>query len=220
MDVARRYSGGWVIDFGTDTSEADAALYEMPFEYVVQNVKPERDKNKDRNRKIYSWRRFGRSGGDMRAALQGLPRYIATPEVSKHRIFVWLDASVLPDKKLIVIARADDTTFGILQSRFHELWALAVCTWHGVGNDPRYTPTTTFATFPFPVGARFIAPDSAQGVMNHAPTAALDGIADAAQTLNELRNNWLNPPQWTDGSARWKRNRRAIPCVRSPVLAS
>ena len=58
----------------------------------------------------------------------------------------------MPDKMLIVIARADDTTFGILHSRFHELWSLALCTWLGKGNDPRYTPTTTFETFPFPAG--------------------------------------------------------------------
>ena len=27
-----------------------------------------------------------------------------------------------------------------------------MCTWLGVGNDPRYTPTTCFETFPFPAG--------------------------------------------------------------------
>ena len=59
---------------------------------------------------------------------------------------------VLADKMLIVTARADDTTFGILHSRFHELWSLRMCTWLGVGNDPRYTPTTCFETFPFPAG--------------------------------------------------------------------
>ena len=53
---------------------------------------------------------------------------------------------------MVVIARSDDTTFGILHSRFHELWSLGLCTWLGKGNDPRYTPTTTFETFPFPAG--------------------------------------------------------------------
>ena len=53
---------------------------------------------------------------------------------------------------IIAIARDDDTTFGILHSRFHEAWSLRLGTWLGVGNDPRYTPTTTFETFPFPEG--------------------------------------------------------------------
>ncbi len=120
----------------------------------------------------------------MRAALKPLTRYIATPEVAKHRIFVWLPISILPDKKFIVIARDDDATFGILHSRIHELWALAQCTWHGVGNDPRYTPTTCFETFPFPKGALLEA---------HAPA-----IAAAARELHELRERWLNPPEWVD----------------------
>jgi type II restriction/modification system DNA methylase subunit YeeA len=59
---------------------------------------------------------------------------------------------VCPDHQIIVIARDDDTNFGILHSRFHEAWSLRLGTWLGVGNDPRYTPTTTFETFPFPEG--------------------------------------------------------------------
>ena len=65
---------------------------------------------------------------DMRAALTDLPRFMATSEVSKHRFFIWLDSHILPDKRLIVIARSDDTTFGILHSRFHELWSLGLGT--------------------------------------------------------------------------------------------
>ena len=88
----------------------------------------------------------------MWAALDGLSRYIATPRVAKYRLFVWLDARVCPDSATIAIARDDDTTFGILHSRFHEIWSLRRGTWLGKGNDPRYTPTTTFETFPFPLG--------------------------------------------------------------------
>ena len=92
-----------------------------------------------------------------------------------------------------MIARADDTTFGILHSRFHELWSLGLCTWLGVGNDPRYTPTTTFETFPFP--AHLTPRDTAHG----APTGpAAEAIAAAAQRLNQLRENWLNPPEWVE----------------------
>ncbi len=88
----------------------------------------------------------------MRAAVASLTRYIATARVAKHRLFTWQPAAVLADSQVVVFARADDTTFGILHSRFHELWSLRMCTWLGVGNDPRYTPTTCFETFPFPLG--------------------------------------------------------------------
>ena len=137
----------------------------------------------------------------MRSKLSGLCRYIATAHVSKHRCFIWLNANVLPDKMLIVIARSDDTTFGILHSRFHELWSLRLCTWLGVGNDPRYTPTTTFETFPFPPG---LTPrDTAPLACQASPPCLVEqivaeNIAAAARRLNELRENWLNPPEWVD----------------------
>ncbi|WP_338118592.1 MULTISPECIES: type IIL restriction-modification enzyme MmeI [Paracoccus] len=70
--------------------------------------------------------------------------------MSKHRLFTWTHKSTLPDSAVIAVARVDNTTFGILHSRFHELWSLRIGTFLGVGNDPRYTPSTTFETFPFP----------------------------------------------------------------------
>ena len=86
----------------------------------------------------------------MRTALRPLTRFIATIAHSKHRFFVWLPTAVCPDQALIVIARSDDTTFGILHSRFHELWSLRLGT--SLEDRPRYTPTTCFETFPFPAG--------------------------------------------------------------------
>ncbi|MFZ1575305.1 MAG: type IIL restriction-modification enzyme MmeI [Chromatiaceae bacterium] len=136
-----------------------------------------------------------------------MSRIAATPRVAKYRTFVWLDARIVPDSQIIVITRADDATFGILHSRFHERWALGLCTWLGVGNDPRYTPTTTFETFPFPAG--LTPADTAgstetldSGVIlppvapEHRPVAL--AIAEAAHRLNALRETWLNPPQWVE----------------------
>lgn len=124
----------------------------------------------------------------MRARLAPHCRYAATPRVAKHRLFVWLPAQTLPDCQLVVIARDDDTTFGILHSRFHELWSLRLCTWLGVGNDPRYTPSTTFETFPFPEGLTPNIPAA-----DYADDPRAMAIATAAARLNELRENWLNP---------------------------
>ena len=69
-------------------------------------------------------------------ALDGLSRYVATPTVAKHRLFVWYDARICPDHQLIVVARDDDLTVGILHRRFHELWSLRLCTWLGKGQRP------------------------------------------------------------------------------------
>ncbi|MEI9423381.1 hypothetical protein O7A70_19615 [Mesorhizobium sp. Cs1299R1N1] len=122
----------------------------------------------------------------LKGRMAGLNRAIVTPRVSKHRVFVWISSDTLPDSAVVAIARDDDTTFGILHSRFHELWSLRMGTWLGVGNDPRYTPTSTFETFPFPEG---LAP---QKPADQHPISAV-AISAAAKRLNELRENWLNP---------------------------
>ena len=100
---------------------------------------------------------------------------------------------------LDVIARADDLTFGILHSRFHELWSLRLGT--SLEDRPRYTPTTTFETFPFPAGMtpRDTAPKQGQAAP---PCMAGDilaaNIAAAARHLDQMRNTWLNPPEWVE----------------------
>lgn len=124
----------------------------------------------------------------MRKAIAPLLRYLATPRVAKHRLFSWIPAKVLPDCQLVVIARDDDTTFGILHSKFHELWSLRMGTFLGVGNDPRYTPSSTFETFPFPEGLTPNIPAA-----DYAADPRAQAIAAAAARLNELRENWLNP---------------------------
>jgi len=188
QDLTRRPSGRWIIDFGVLMSEAEASLYEAPFQYGLDKIFSARQ-GKRESRASEKWWILQRPRPEMRRALAPLTRYIATPRVAKHRLFVWLDIKILPDCQLVVIARDDDTTFGILHSRFHEAWALRLCTWLGVGNDPRYTPSTTFETFPFPDG---LAPD--RPAADYADDPRAQAIAAAAQRLDMLRRNWLNPP--------------------------
>jgi type II restriction/modification system DNA methylase subunit YeeA len=191
MDLVRRPRNAWIIDFNK-MPEQDAALFEAPFEYIRLHVKPYRDQNRDEGRRKRWWL-HGRTGEDLRGAMSKLRRCIATPQVAKHRIFVWLDTVLFAESTVLVFARSDDTTFGILHSRFHELWALRTCTWLGKGNDPRYTPTTCFETFPFPAG---LTPNIS--ATDYADNPLAQTIADTARKLNELRENWLNPPQWVD----------------------
>jgi type II restriction/modification system DNA methylase subunit YeeA len=122
----------------------------------------------------------------MRAKIANLGRYFCTPRVAKYRLFSWLEKSVLPDCQLVVIARDDDTSFGILHSRFHEAWALRLGT--SLEDRPRYTPTTCFETFPFPDG---LTPNLPAATYADDPRAI--AIAGAARRLDELRQAWLNP---------------------------
>jgi type II restriction/modification system DNA methylase subunit YeeA len=188
MDVTRRPGDRWIIDFGPSMKLEEAALYEGPFAQVSRNVKPTRDGLRRANHRDYWWI-HGEARPGMRRKLVPLSRFIVSPRVSKYRLFVWVPSQTLPDSAVVSIARDDDTTFGILHSRFHELWSLRMGTFLGVGNDPRYTPSTTFETFPFPLG---LTPNIPAADYANDPRA--QAIAAAAARLNDLRETWLNPP--------------------------
>ena len=192
MDVTRRPADKWIVDFGWNMVQEEAALYETPFRHAKERVYPMRQTNRREAYRTYWWRHV-EPRPSMWEAMDGLSRYIVTPTVAKYRLFTWLDARIRPDHQLIVIARDDDTTFGILHSRFHEVWSLRLGTWLGKGNDPRYTPTTTFETFPFPGG---LSPDIPAADYANDPRAV--AIAEAVRRLVTLRERWLNPPEWVE----------------------
>lgn len=227
QDLSKRHSDTWIVDFGVAMTEEDAGLFESPFTHVLQRVKPERQTVR-RERTARLWWLHEEARVSMRKALTKLPRFLATPRVSKYRFFVFLDACVLPDTRLNVIARADDTTFGILSSRIHEVWSLAQASVHGDGTDggrPTYNAKSCFETFPFPadltpadtahqrtemlpdgsiIPAGIFKPNEPLAPVEYAQTATNKianntaiAIAQAAKKLNDLRNHWLNPPEWT-----------------------
>ncbi len=138
-----------VIDLFGLESEKVRTQFPAVYQWVFEQVKPERDQN---NRATYrqNWWIFGEPRKVLRHQLHGLPRYIATVETAKHRVFQLLDASVLPDNKLVAIAMSDACVLGVLSSQAHAVWALAVGSRLGVGNDPVYVKSTCFETFPFP----------------------------------------------------------------------
>ena len=184
-DITGRSSNRWIIDFGTSMSEEKASEYEQPFEHVKMFVKPQRDQVNRKNHRERWWI-HGESRPGLRKAIETCDRYIVTPRVAKHRLFVWMDTNTIPDGRLFVIARDDDYFFGVLHSRIHEVWSLATSSRHGDGDDggrPTYNNTTCFETFPFPY------PPNAE------PTdePKMHVIATAARELVQKRNNWLNP---------------------------
>jgi len=191
-DITERPSDHWIIFFDGKSSLEQAAQYAAPFRIVDERVRPYRFSKGNPDLEKHWWRLW-RHRPDLFKAARALDRMIVTPRVAVHRLFVWRSTSVVPDSATVAIARDDDTAFGILHSRFHELWALKLGSFLGVGNDPRYTPTTTFQTFPFPEG---LTPNIPAAQYANDPRAI--AIAEAARELNEKREVWLNPPEWVD----------------------
>ncbi len=186
-DLMGRPSATWIVDFGDSMSLEEAAGFEKPFDLVRERVKPVRDLV---NRKSYReyWWMHAEPCGNMRRATMSRQRFLATARVSKHRLFLWIAKGTLADCAVVVFARSDDYFFGSLQSAVHELWARGTGTQlREAESGFRYSPTSTFETFPLP----WPPVDD----VNH---PAHRRISTAAKNLNDLRERWLNPPEWLD----------------------
>ncbi len=154
-DLTAAPRGAYVIDFfGLSEEEARQRAPEL-YQRLVDHVKHERltkatGGTKDSQEYAAKWWLFGKPRAELRRAIAGLRRFIATVETAKHRIFIFLDRQILPDNKLICIASDSGDVLGILSSRIHVCWALATGGHLGVGNDPVYIKTRCFDPFPFP----------------------------------------------------------------------
>ena len=175
-DILRTPQHQWVIDFPPGMDEREAGLYVLPFAHLRRHAQPAQ-------RRRRSWWLHGSPQIEMRIALAKRDRYLATPVAARHRLFAWLPPDALPDHGLVVFARDDDWFFGVLQSRFHEVWVLH---W---GTQPRgrcrYTPAC-FETFPFPW-----PPATPLGKLTRTQEDQRTVIAQAARALDAQRNEWL-----------------------------
>lgn len=193
VDIVGEFRDEWTIDFGMMSLE-QAKQYEAPFAYILEKVYPVRSQNR-RASYAEQWWQYAEARPGMRMALKSLKRFIATPGVSKHRVFVWMTIETLCNQGTFVFAREDDYFFGVLHSALHEIWSLRTGT--SLEDRPRYTPTTTFETFPlpYPPGAEETA----------AP--AYIAISQAARALHEEREAWLYPAEFTALGGAKPRNR-------------
>ena len=217
LHITRREAPRWIIDYPMGMLENECALYEGPFAYVCAEVRPLRASHREAVQATYWWRQ-ARPCPDMRKAIGQQLHYCVTPRVAKHRLLARVDSTVLPDCQLVAFARSDDYFFGVLHSRIHEVWALAQGTQlREKESGFRYTPTTCFETFPFPFANDTVQEDPLQFVASlraahyhfgqdnvvcedpppASPREHRAAIAASAKELNQLRENWLNPPEWT-----------------------
>ena len=189
MAVTRRPADKWIVDFGWEMEEGDAALYESPFQHIREHGPPDAAEESARGlppQLVASCRTETRHVEGSRwavplhrhaARVQTPPlRLVRHPGLPRQR----------PDRHR---PRGTTPRFGILHSRFHEVWSLRKGT--SLEDRPRYTPSTTFGTFPFPDG---LSPDIPASDYRTDPRAQT--IASAARRLVELRDRWLNPPEW------------------------
>jgi len=121
--------------------------FPLLYQRVNSFVKPARDHNRMASVKE-KWWLHRRLRAELRHASAALKRYIATVETAKHRTFQFLDATILPDNKLVVIALNDAFHLGVLSSTIHVEWALA--TGSTLEDRPVYVKSGGFETFPFP----------------------------------------------------------------------
>lgn len=146
-DINQKPRGAMVIDlFGLSEGEVRGRFPEV-YQHVRDTVWPEREQN---NRETYrqNWWIFGEPRRDLRPALKGLPRLIATTETSKHRFFSFVPEGTLPDNMLVCIAHSEPWLLASLSSKVHLIWTLAK---GGTLEDrPRYNKTECFDPFPFP----------------------------------------------------------------------
>ena len=153
-DLTDTSRGALVIDlFGLDVDEV-RKRFPAVYQWLFERVKPERDAKghtKDGSAYARLWWLHGKPRTEMRPALAGLKRYIATVVTAKHRVFQFLEHQVLPDDALIAIALDGGMDLGILSSRVHVYWALA--TGSTLEDRPRYNKSRCFETFPFPAVA-------------------------------------------------------------------
>ena len=146
-DLADRPRDVMLIDLFGLTAEQVRDQFPALYQHVWDNVKPERDSN-NRPKLKRDWWLFAEVRKTLRAALDGLPRYIATGETAKHRFFQFLNSEITPDHMLIAIAHDDAYVLGVLSSSIHVTWALAS---GGTLEDrPRYNKSRCFEAFPFP----------------------------------------------------------------------
>jgi type II restriction/modification system DNA methylase subunit YeeA len=189
-EITGRKTDRWLLNFESVGTESELAYFEAPYAHAREHIFPARTKSRTERNRAYWWK-YERPRPEMYRAFSSLKRYIGTSMVAKHRCFLFFDKTIIPENLIIAIARDDDTTFGILHSRFHEAWSLRLGT--SLEDRPRYTSTTTFETFPFPEG---LTPNIPAKDYEHDPRAKR--IAKAAKKLDELRRNWLNPPDLVD----------------------
>jgi hypothetical protein len=139
----------WVIDFG-DMSLAEAEQFREPMRRVIEKVKPDRDRAKEK-RVREGWWKFGRPSANLYARIDrlGLSRVLVIPETSKHALPVRVPVqNVVFFQSLFVFTSTDESLYGTLTSSIHRVWvAREATTMREATSGIRYSGDPCFTTF-------------------------------------------------------------------------
>ncbi|MCO7271573.1 type IIL restriction-modification enzyme MmeI [Cellulosimicrobium cellulans] len=136
----------WVVDFNTRT-EQESASYAIPFQRVQERVRSERN-SKPKAVRESPWWQFLRTRPAMRSAIAGLSEVLVIARVSKTVMPLRVNTGQIPSEACVVFATEDFGDQAVLSSSLHQIWAITYGS--GMRNDPRYTPSDVFDTFPRP----------------------------------------------------------------------
>lgn len=136
----------WVVDFN-ERSEQNAAAYPLPYAQLAAHVKPERAL-KAKAVSEAPWWLFFRSRPQLRKAVVDLDEVLAIALVSKSVMPMRVPTGQVFSHALGVFATDDYADQAVLSSSLHQMWAIKYGS--GMRNDPRYTPSDVFETFPRP----------------------------------------------------------------------
>ncbi|KVO11424.1 Eco57I restriction-modification methylase domain-containing protein [Burkholderia ubonensis] len=163
VGVLRRYLGSqdinqtvdsaptrYAIDF-SDWPESIASTYKLPFERVVQMVKPHRDKLTRQIHEACFWKHWDRRE-DFYKKLRQLPRALVCGRVSKHHVFTFADPQWLIADGVVIFLRDDMAFFSEMQSSIHSEWVQRHKTTMRL--DTNYSVSRCFLTFPLSGASR------------------------------------------------------------------
>ena len=136
----------YVINFG-ELKEEEARQYPDLMVIVEEKVYPER-KSKPGS---YSrqWWLFGRRNKEGQKAIEQCDRVLVTnAQAAAHHAFIFYTPRVVFANSLNVFPLETYSSFCVLQSYTHEVWARFFSS--SMKDDLRYNPSDCFLTFPFP----------------------------------------------------------------------
>ena len=143
----------WIVNFNNWT-EVRAAEYEIPYTYLLEKVKPERQKMKlDGSFALYGmlpirWWQYEATRPGMRKAIADLDEVLVIALVSKTVMPVRVPTAQVFSHKLGVFATDRFVDQSVLSSSLHLMWAMRYSS--TMRRDLNYSPSDVFETFPRP----------------------------------------------------------------------
>lgn len=136
----------WVINFH-DWPQNRAEEYEDVFAIVERDVKPERAKNSNKQRREIWWR-FTRPTVDLYQAIANLKQAIAIARVSSTGVPIRVPTGQVMSEQVIVFATDSPAQLAFLASSLHYWWARKYS--GDMRGDLRYASSDVYETFPRP----------------------------------------------------------------------